>query len=249
MDTPTYSTSVSGRRVPPVSLAEDAPAASPIVTVHYVVVPKPKVQIPHPARMPFTLSDLSSDVTGYLERWYQSSQDITPIHDLVFATLYMPDAYLESRFLQVMQALESYHRKRMPGMLLPKEEFRSLLKDMRQIVKTSELGLRADMRKAFTDKLSYLNELPLRLRLEALCALLGDAATAVVPDPRAFVVQACDTRNYLTHYSPHLQRRAANVSALGALYRQAHALAKCLLMCELGLPSEKLVKIATRLGS
>lgn len=63
----------------------------------------------------FTLADSGVDVGALLPRWLDAYPAIRHPLDLYFSTMFAPFMYLESRFLNLVQAAEGYHRARFPG--------------------------------------------------------------------------------------------------------------------------------------
>jgi len=64
-----------------------------------------------PQEMLFTLQHVSQRFEDVLKQWFDSAQFLEPVFNLYFGTLYNRDMYAEQRFLSLVMALESYHRK------------------------------------------------------------------------------------------------------------------------------------------
>jgi ApeA N-terminal domain 1 len=79
--------------------------------------------------------------------------------------LYLDRLYLEQRFLNIAQAVESYHRRRSDKKDLSEEDHEKRLEKILA-------GTPQEYKKWLSDKLKYSNELSLRQRLKDL---LGDA--------------------------------------------------------------------------
>ena len=61
--------------------------------------------------MLFSISDIDN-LPSTLERWFDSWEKLASIFNLFFSIRYKPDIYLENKFLNLVQAAESYHRRR-----------------------------------------------------------------------------------------------------------------------------------------
>jgi hypothetical protein len=65
--------------------------------------------------MLFTFEDISGQFETYLQNWFGKAGLLKPVYDLFFGTLYNPSMYLEFQFLSLIQAIESFHRRRYGG--------------------------------------------------------------------------------------------------------------------------------------
>ncbi len=88
-------------------------------------------------------------------------------------------------------------------------------------------------------KLKFANEYSLRKRLLELIDRIAPNVPvgflASKEGTREFISKVCDTRNYLTHYSPELQYRAATqASELGKVARQLGVLVEICFLVEIG---------------
>ncbi|NEP38282.1 MAG: hypothetical protein F6K35_02995, partial [Okeania sp. SIO2H7] len=55
---------------------------------------------------------IKSDFSSVLNKWFDSWERLTSIFNLFFGIRYKPNVYLENQFLNLVQAAESYHRRR-----------------------------------------------------------------------------------------------------------------------------------------
>lgn len=61
--------------------------------------------------MLFPLPAIEEDLETYLAEWFHKTERLRPVHNLYFATQYNRSRYAEDRFLDLTQAIESYHRR------------------------------------------------------------------------------------------------------------------------------------------
>lgn len=73
------------------------------------VIDKHKTLIP--PNMFFTFEDISQSFEKYIKLWFIRAEILSPVFDLYFSNIYTPKMYDETRFLNVAQAIESYHRR------------------------------------------------------------------------------------------------------------------------------------------
>ena len=124
---------------------------------------------------------------------------------------------MESKFLSLVQGIETLHRRNSQEVQMLEKEF-SNLKD--EILK----AISDDNKKSWIEeKLRYANELSLRKRLkqmlESFKDLFGNSKRR-----NAFIGKVVDTRNYFTHYDSSLESKAAGGTDLWKLSMKLEAL-------------------------
>ncbi len=148
--------------------------------------------------------------------------------------------YVDSRFLNLVQALESYHRRRMKNEVLPRI-------DHRKRVRTILRNVEPDHRPWLKEHLQYSNEPRLRNRL---LDLLGRARDVMAPlignNEGAFAKTVTDTRNFLIHYDQHLKSQSLGGEDLFFVTEKLSILLQSCLLLELGLSAEKCLKLFQR---
>ena len=198
----------------------------------------------HPGNMLFSLRDIAESYEGCLAAWFQKAETLRPVYDLYFATLFSPSMFLETHFLNLAQAAESYHRRTRATALMPAGPFAEVLSMLRATLAQS--GLSKELHDALSAKLQYLNEPALRRRLEELLKELTDLATTFIPNQVTFARSVADTRNYHTHYSPELEAKAARGSQMLTLVEQLTFLLQACFLVEMGLPRDKIAALLDR---
>ncbi len=73
--------------------------------------------------MLFSLYDIESQFSLIMQRWFNSFEELDSVFNLFFSIKYKPDMYLENQFINLAQAAESYHRRRINNQALPNEEY------------------------------------------------------------------------------------------------------------------------------
>jgi hypothetical protein len=200
----------------------------------------------HPLTMLFSAADLKDDYDRALQAWFAKADLLRPIYDLYFGTLFAPDLYLETAFLNVAQAVESYHRRRYPGTPLTKEQFRKLRKELCAVIKPAMATEPAEIVTLLESKIAFFNEYSLKMRIKKLIATHAALATLFIDDVDRFVTMATNTRNYLTHFSGTLVNKRAEGRALYDLMVQLKFLLQICLLSELELPEETIRTLMTR---
>ncbi|NET28124.1 MAG: hypothetical protein F6K01_22965 [Okeania sp. SIO1I7] len=85
----------------------------PIEAIYNTYYPERKEQdrLLFQHEMLFSISDIDN-LPSTLERWFDSWEKLASIFNLFFSIRYKPDIYLENKFLNLVQAAESDHRRR-----------------------------------------------------------------------------------------------------------------------------------------
>ena len=167
--------------------------------------------------MIFSYEDVADQFEKILTKWLENYEISEPAFNLYFASMSGGHKYMESKFLSLVQGIETLHRRNSQEVQMPKKEF-SNLKD--EILK----AISDDNKKSWIEeKLRYANELSLRKRLkqmlESFKDLFGNSKRR-----NAFIGKVVDTRNYFTHYDSSLESKAAGGTDLWNLSMKLEAL-------------------------
>ncbi|MDB4913082.1 MAG: hypothetical protein JWM95_726 [Gemmatimonadetes bacterium] len=160
------------------------------------------------------------------------------VYDLYFATVYGHYRYLQNRFLNIAQAIQSFHRRKDQGTLLSKAEFRALKAEMKGCMQAFGDRIHPDIFETLESRLQFFNEYTLRERLVALFPDDDQVLEGLTGGIPAFRDDIRHTRNYLTHYSVGEERKATEGTALLRLTMRMQPALCRLLLQELGIPDE-----------
>jgi len=206
----------------------------PPVSVFYKLQSIPESAKPlTPSDMLFTLKDISKKFSYFLKNWFRKTELLKPVHDLYFGTLYQPKMYLTNEFLNLVQAIESYHRRTMKNYELPEEQHQKRIAEI--LSATPE-----KYRKWLERKLKWSNEVSLRQRLRDILKSCPQALNKVIKNKKSFISKAIITRNYWTHFDPELEDQAAKNGELFKLTSRLRILLQLCLLKELGFSSDSL---------
>jgi hypothetical protein len=195
----------------------------------------------HSFEMLFTLPVVRDRLNVYIATWIQAAEMLKPVYDLYFSILYNPHMYVESTFISLSQAIETYHRRKIGGKYQPDEEFREGL--YQKLVSVLPPELDKGFKQSLKDgKLLYANEYSLRKRLQDLVGRLSPNFPLNFIDAN-FVSKVCDTRNYLTHYDPDLREKSAQGVELYNLNEGLRTILEICFLEELGFAHEDIRKM------
>lgn len=146
--------------------------------------------------MLFTLPDVLDKLPKVLNLWFGKDDGLQVLYEIYFGTVRSPSMYLEHRFLNMFQALESYDRR----MYIPDSEV---------VVKHEERKDRIfeavddNDRKWLKGKLKHSLEPQASIRIRRLVDKV-DAKWLLTQEE---IEQAAVFRNFLTHFSIDLENR------------------------------------------
>ncbi len=194
--------------------------------------------------MLFMFDDLKDNFGDVLTNWFVKEENLRPIYDLYFAVLRSPKIFHNHHFLNLAQAVESYHRRVLGGSYIEdwKESphYKHLLDSIPSEIRDD--GFKESLR----NKMQYLNEYSLKKRLEGVFDRCGSTASSFIPNPRVFITDVVNTRNYLTHFTEELREKAKFGQDLWVLTRQLRHLLEVCLMLEIAIPAVKIVQLVKR---
>lgn len=209
------------------------------VVFHQVYQDRSEVKHIFDQDMIFSVRDLEMDFSSLLVKWLEVSSVLYTVCNLYFSTRYNPGAYIEPRFLSVVQAVELYHRVRIGSTVFSEEEFQQRKKKILD-------SIPEEYRDWVRDQLAVSNEARLSQRVTELYELTKDVTGQLYGNKEAFVKLVRDTRNYYTHYGSQLSSKAAHGVSL---YWLTEALSYMLIRCflhEMGFSSKRCVELLSR---
>lgn len=169
--------------------------------------------------MLFSLKDIRSRFAEIVLAWFTRSEVIRPLYSLYFGTLRSPFMYVEYRFLNMFQALESYHRR---TRVTPLEEVQGY-QERRDRILGAVQPADAKWLKRKLDR-GFGPSAEQRIR-----ELTEENRAGWLLDLEAIKL-AADMRNFYTHFSPEVEARLPPKSDRG---RCMHNLAVRLqVLCE-----------------
>lgn len=168
-------------------------------------------------------------------RWLQSYELLEPSYNAYFALERQDPGYQELRFLGLLQALESLHRRTSPREPSPEHRER-----VERLLKHPDLS--AKDRKLLKRGLRNLHEPALLDRLKEMMDPFGELFGSKEQRKR-LLERAAATRNYLTHYDAALRERAVEPSKLLPYLSRFKVLFVLQCLCQLGLTPDEAGKL------
>lgn len=154
----------------------------------------------------FAVSELLNANERAIENWFKQYETLSPAINLFFAVTGERQMFINVRFLLAIQALEVFHRRTTPGILMPKGEFKQLRKRLVDAIPTD---IEPEMVEKLKGAYNFANEPSLLQRLETILATVNQDFGEVVPGfTERFARKVVDTRNYNTHFTGNLEAKA-----------------------------------------
>lgn len=187
----------------------------------------------------FQFKDIKETFGDTMTRWLAIAAELDSVCNLFFSTRYSQRMYQENHFLNIVQAAESYHRRRRFNRVLPKEEHE------KRISRIIDNALEED-KEWLKQKLSFSNEPSLKERLIDLRQETSEIISLLITDENSFIKQVRDTRNYLTHYDKSLWKKTVKGEDLYWLTYTLEVLLQTCFLKELGFSPEQCVALFER---
>jgi hypothetical protein len=195
----------------------------------------------HSAKMRFILPDLDEAFGRSLCNWLEKAEDLDPVYQLYFGTMYNPRAYLRHQFLSLVQGLEAYHRRALVTTEVP-EEHQVRLQEILDSVPNR-------YRSWLEGELAHSHEPNLRRRLNEILGRDPASVKLILgnrKDRDSFVHKVVETRNYLNHFDKSKELIAEREEGLYRITRKLKSLLEVCLLWEIGFEGDRMTKILSR---
>jgi hypothetical protein len=195
----------------------------------------------HPADMLLIFPTIKDSFSSILEGWFSKAEALRPVHTLFFGSMYFSSMFPRFHFLNLIQAIETFHRDMRAGEYLSKEAFEPIRQVLVQAIPEE---VPRDFRDSLKNKIGFGYEYALRKRIHGLLKELEDQTVQLLTKKvNDFVGRMVDTRNYFTHYPPALKKTAFSGDDLHYANYKLRVLLIVLLLKEVGL-EEALIREA-----
>lgn len=189
----------------------------------------------------FTYKAIEKEFEIIIGKWY-SDEKLDPIIDSLDCYHNHVNEYQENRFLDILQGLESFHRRKLEDTTKLKKEFDQKLSSVIEPISESH-------KKWIRDLLEYRYEPSLRKRLRDL---LGkehfEIIEKVVPKStqKKFIDKVANSRNYYTHYNESLKKDSIPASNLSQPTRILYVVLLCHVLHEIDFSIDLINKLVSK---
>jgi len=191
----------------------------------------------------FTYQDVKNNFQNIIDKWYNYDQEIQPIIYLFLNSFYNHDTvFSENKFLEIIHALETFHRRTHKNYVISKIEYRKQ-------TKTIIDSIPQEYRDWLQAKLNFGNEPSLHDRLVELLSEIKEfnILHEIISDNCQFIKDVKNSRNYYTHYDESLEKKYLKGSELYYLTMKLRIVLIIHLLISLGFGNEKINQILQRL--
>jgi hypothetical protein len=189
--------------------------------------------------MLFSLSDVKKKLESLIGKWISNSEFFEAIYDIYFFTLDNPRMLLQNQFLNLIQAIESYHRIIMKNHEISPKKYEVKIEKILNNIPNEYKGW-------LKKKLKYGNEPSLRSRLKQIIKEFSDVTERFISDKRKFIQKVVITRNYLSHLDPKSKKAAAKGGSLFDIIQRLKIILIICLLNHLGFSINDIEKIMKR---
>lgn len=193
------------------------------------------------ADMLMPLRSIAHMLPQMVNHWFAKAEKLRDVYNLFFGTFYNSTLFLESAFLSLTQALETYSRSVRDARYVEPDEYQMIAASL---IAAIPPGTPPDLKQSLRSRIKYGNEYSLRKRLtEILGSLEPETVKLICNDPKRFANRIVDTRNYLTHYTNELKADAVRGAELYIANLRLQLLLTILLCKELGIIESSLCEV------
>lgn len=185
----------------------------------------------------FTYQQVEHNFLSIFNNWVNLNTTIKPVINILEETFGNKNIILENRFLNVIQGIETFHRRLRNNEKILPTEYKSKVDS---IVSTTP----AEHAKWLKEKLSFANEPTLNERLDDLFAEIPVALlNHLFPNFKQIIKDTKNSRNYYTHYNHKLESKALKNIKLFYLTEKLKVFLLIILLKEIGFNETDLSSI------
>lgn len=182
--------------------------------------------------MLFTFRQIENRFGAFLASWFEKRQELEPVYNLYFSTLYDSSSLEEHRFLSFVHSLEALHERVHGGTYLAQEKYMENV--YAPLVDAIPDGVGSDLKESLRTRIRYGNEFSLRKRLRELYDKHQLVLDKFIENKNNFIESVVETRNYLIHHDKDLEEQTSRGIALYELSQKLKKLVEICLLSQMG---------------
>jgi hypothetical protein len=212
--------------------------------------------------MLFTFNDMEDRLGEIFTAWINNQEKYTPVFQLLMTTIYTPNLYINYGFINIIQALESYHsasdRFKDKGKYQQSKIYKDgicnklleVIEEFPEKTVDEAYGISDDFRAALKGKIKGLNQVTLQTRLNQLIEDISDLLPSNfigdVQDRELFASRASKARNAWTHHDEKEKEKAAKDKELIKIFHTLTTILKVCVLRELNFTDDSIKKVISR---
>lgn len=186
----------------------------------------------------FFYPDVEKEFEGIIQKWYGLKGTIEPVISLLLNSFYIKEQNFINRFLAMIQALETFHRRLKNYKKESEEVYNSWKENLVNLVDEK-------YKEMLSGLLTHGNEPSLRARMNGLIKALSVETINKLVD-KTFVNRVLETRNYYTHYDTKLEDKALTGNDLYQITDKLRVILIGSILLESGFSIDKINELLKR---
>ncbi|WP_338541570.1 HEPN domain-containing protein [Paenibacillus tundrae] len=182
--------------------------------------------------MLFTYPEVKDQFTNLVSNWLVKGKILKPVYGLFLELVQRPQLIIEKKFLNIINALEVFHRRTKGGTELSKDQHEERLNKIFEDLKDNEHLM------WIKRKLDFSNEISLKNRINQLINDFKLIEEYLGERKDKFVSSVVNTRNFYTHYNTKLEKKALRGVELHSATQELKILTLACLLNEIGFDTE-----------
>ncbi len=159
-------------------------------------------------QMLFSYEKVRIEFQQIFQKWLSIRKDLRPTINLLFDYFYKSKTITTNNFLNIIHAIETYHRQRFNNYLISPEKHKERLDKIYNSVSKEYLSW-------LKEKLTFSHEPSLKERLEEIMETVkSEVLLEVLGNKNEIISDAKNTRNYYIHFSSNLKMKSLKVKEL-----------------------------------
>jgi len=182
----------------------------------------------------FNYHDIATNFEDIIQKWFSQKDKIDPITNILFESFHQKKKFTVNNFLNIVQALETFHRRFRNNEIMTKAKHKQMISD---IISTTN----PDFQKWLHDRLNFSNEPTLHHRLVELISEISVKTLAkIIPNKDKIIKDTKNSRNFYTHYDVSLEKKALKGHELFQLTEKLRVLLIAIVLLETGFTMEQI---------
>lgn len=194
-----------------------------------------KTQKPY---LPIWVVGDSSQLATAVAAWFSTPKEFISLENLVYGTIRHSSLFVETEFLSLAQAIESFHRFTDKLTVVAPSLFEQMREKLCQFI--SENWADSPIAERFVESIQFANEPKFQTRIQSLLARIDpNRLRKLIGDPVEFERTLRQTRNYFTH--PGTKKKGSVLTQPRELFlfnQKLHVVLRLLMLKSIGFPEE-----------
>ncbi|NPV39714.1 MAG: hypothetical protein HPY72_00010 [Anaerolineae bacterium] len=195
---------------------------------------------------------IEEKISQVINKYFELVKTYDSVYDLYLSSIINPSTVIDNEFRNLVEGLEAYHRRRLPGKYVSNDDFR------REVLPRLIEAIPCELDRSFKEKLSnsmeYMNEYSLRKRITELIRNLPKDLNLKIQKESGYrediIRNIVLIRNHFAHFDPEEKRYIPkDAISLQLLNEEMRLILEANILADLGIDVEyinKLIRIPKR---